>query len=53
MAITCPIELDTRKLREEIESIYGQVAEDPSSDFHFHRGADYAVELRRSDQATP
>jgi len=29
MAIACPVDLDTRKLREEIESIYGGSHETP------------------------
>src|SRR5436190_19833826 len=45
MAIACPVDLDTRKLRAEIQSIYARVAEDPSGDFHFHRGPAYAAEL--------
>ncbi len=45
MAIACPVDLDTRKLREEIQSIYARVAEDPSGDFHFHRGPQYAAEF--------
>jgi arsenite methyltransferase len=45
MAIACPIDLDTRKLRDEIQSIYARVATDQSSSFHFHRGPDYAAEL--------
>ncbi len=44
MALTCPIDLDTRKLRDEIQSIYARVATEPAGDFHFHRGLDYAVE---------
>jgi arsenite methyltransferase len=51
MAIACPADLDTRKLREEIRSIYARVAEDPSGEFHFHRGPDYAVEWLRYDRA--
>ena len=43
MAITCPIDLDTLKLRAEIQSIYARVAEDPSGEFHFHRGPEYAA----------
>jgi ubiquinone/menaquinone biosynthesis C-methylase UbiE len=43
MAIACPVDLDTRKLRDEIQSIYARVATDPSGDFHFHRGPDYAA----------
>jgi SAM-dependent methyltransferase len=51
MAIACPIDLDTRKLREEIQSIYARVATNPSGDFHFHRGPRYAAELLNYDRA--
>lgn len=44
MALACPVDLDVRKLREEIRSIYARVADDPAGDFHFHRGPDYAAE---------
>ena len=44
MAITCPVDLDTGKLRHEIQAIYARVATDPSSAFHFHRGPGYAAE---------
>jgi SAM-dependent methyltransferase len=44
MASTCPVDLDTLRLRAEIESIYRRVAEEPSGDFHFHRGPTYAAE---------
>jgi arsenite methyltransferase len=43
MAIACPIDLDTLRLRAEIQSIYGRVAVDPSGEFHFHRGPEYAA----------
>jgi arsenite methyltransferase len=42
MAIACPVNLDTLKLRAEIQSIYARVAADPSGAFHFHRGPEYA-----------
>src|SRR5437667_9283490 len=45
MAIACPIDLDTLKLRAEIRSIYARVATEPSGDFHFHRGPTYAAEM--------
>ena len=45
MAIACPLDLDIVKLRHEIGSIYSRVAEDPTGDFHFHRGPEYAVRL--------
>jgi SAM-dependent methyltransferase len=44
MASTCPVDLDTLRLRAEIESIYQRVANEPSGDFHFHRGPAYAAE---------
>jgi SAM-dependent methyltransferase len=43
MAIVCPVDLDILTLRREIQSIYARVATDPSSEFHFHRGPDYAA----------
>src|SRR5262245_25882272 len=45
MAIACPVDLDTQKLRAEISKVYAHVAEDPAGDFHFHRGPGYAVEF--------
>ena len=51
MAIACPVDLDTRKLRDEIRSIYARVASDPSGEFHFHRGPDYAAEFLRYHRA--
>jgi SAM-dependent methyltransferase len=44
MAIACPVDLDTSRLRREIQTIYDRVATDPSSEFHFHRGPAYAAE---------
>jgi arsenite methyltransferase len=51
MAISCPVDLDTRRLRDEIQSIYARVADDPSGEFHFHRGPEYAAELLRYDRS--
>src|SRR2546428_12938648 len=51
MAIACPVDLDIRKLREEIRSIYARVASDPAGEFHFHRGPEYAAEFLRYDRA--
>jgi len=45
MAIACPLDLDTIRLREEIRTIYARVATDPAGEFHFHRGPRYAAEL--------
>ena len=49
MAIACPVDLDTLKLRAEIRSIYARVATEPSGNFHFHRGPAYAAEMLRYD----
>jgi SAM-dependent methyltransferase len=43
MALTCPIGFDTDRLRHHVREAYERVARDPSGDFHFHRGALYAV----------
>lgn len=52
MAIACPIDLDTARLRHEIQAIYARVAADPSGEFHFHRGPAYAVEKLGYDAQT-
>lgn len=51
MAIACPVDLDTLKLRAEIQSIYARVAADPSGEFHFHRGPEYAAQRLHYDAA--
>lgn len=51
MAMVCPVDLDTRKLRAEIQSIYARVAADPSGEFHFHRGPEYASTRLHYDAA--
>ena len=51
MPIACPVNLDTLKLRAEIQSIYARVAQDPSGEFHFHRGPEYAARRLRYDAA--
>jgi arsenite methyltransferase len=43
MTIACRVNLDTLRLRGEIQSIYTRVAAEPGSDFHFHRGPQYAA----------
>ena len=50
MALTCPVDLDTLTLRQEIQSIYARVADAPSGDFHFHRGPRYAANLLGYDE---
>ena len=51
MAIACPVDLDTLKLRAEIQSIYARVAVDPTGEFHFHRGPEYAASRLHYDAA--
>ena len=51
MAIACPVDLDTLRLRAEIQSIYARVASEPSASFHFHRGPTYAAEMLGYDAA--
>jgi arsenite methyltransferase len=50
MAVTCPVDLDTARLREEVRSIYSRVAASPDGDFHFHRGAEYAATFLQYDR---
>jgi SAM-dependent methyltransferase len=51
MATSCPIDLDTVRLRAEISTIYARVAVEPGGDFHFHRGPAYAAGLLGYDAA--
>jgi SAM-dependent methyltransferase len=50
MATTCPVDFDTARLRNEIQSIYSRVASAPDGEFHFHRGAEYAATFLRYDR---
>jgi SAM-dependent methyltransferase len=49
MAVTCPVDLDTARLRNEVQSIYARVAAAPDGEFHFHRGREYAEGFLRYD----
>lgn len=44
MSLVCPVDLDSRRLRREVQAMYSRVATEPDGSFHFHRGAGYAVE---------
>lgn len=50
--LSCPVDLDTARLRAEIQSVYRRVATEPGGDFHFHRGPGYAAERLGYDAAT-
>jgi SAM-dependent methyltransferase len=43
MVMVCDLTFDRERLRNEIRSTYGRVAEQPDGDFHFHRGPAYAA----------
>jgi SAM-dependent methyltransferase len=45
VAITCPVNLDVKSLRDEVQSMYSRVAAAPNGEFHFHRGPAYAVRM--------
>jgi arsenite methyltransferase len=51
MPLVCPVDLDRLRLRREIQQMYGRVADAPDGQFHFHRGAPYAVERLGYDAA--
>jgi SAM-dependent methyltransferase len=43
MALACPVDLDSIRLRREVQDMYSRVAVAPDGSFHFHRGPEYAV----------
>jgi arsenite methyltransferase len=43
MSLVCPVDLDSMKLRREVQDMYARVAAAPDGSFHFHRGPDYAI----------
>jgi SAM-dependent methyltransferase len=45
MSVSCPVDLDTVRLRREVAAMYARVATSPDGSFHFHRGPAYAAEL--------
>src|SRR5262245_39320630 len=51
MSLTCPVDLDTVRLRQEISAVYARVATGPDGEFHFHRGPDYAATVLGYDRA--
>ena len=42
-SLSCPVDLDTTKLRAAVSEMYARVAREPEGDFHFHRGPEYAA----------
>ena len=43
MTLTCPVDLDSIRLRREVQDMYSRVAVAPDGSFHFHRGPEYAI----------
>src|ERR1700704_6635362 len=43
MTLVCPVDLDSMRLRREVQEMYSRVAAAPGGSYHFHRGRDYAV----------
>jgi len=50
-SLSCPVDLDTRRLRSAVSDMYSRVAREPDGDFHFHRGPDYAARALGYDPA--
>lgn len=51
MTLTCPVDLDSIRLRREVQEMYARVAAAPGGSYHFHRGPDYAVRWLGYDAA--
>ena len=51
MVMACDLTFDRERLKNEIRSTYGRVAEQPDGDFHFHRGPAYAALMLGYDRA--
>jgi SAM-dependent methyltransferase len=45
MPISCPVEIDPRKIRSEVQAMYSRVVAAPDGAFHFHRGPFYAASV--------
>jgi arsenite methyltransferase len=50
-SLTCPVDLDTKKLHTAVDEMYSRVARDPGGEFHFHRGPEYAARALGYDPA--
>lgn len=49
MAASCPASFDVARLRKQVSQIYDRVAREPTRNFHFHRGPEYACRMLRYD----
>ena len=50
-SLSCPVDLDTKKLRSAVLEMYARVAREPEGEFHFHRGPQYAARALGYDPA--
>jgi SAM-dependent methyltransferase len=44
MALSCPIDFPVDQLRERVRAMYDRLARSPTDEFHFHNGAEYAID---------
>ena len=51
MTLVCPVDLDSLRLRREVQDMYARVAESPDGAYHFHRGPAYASSMLGYDAA--
>ena len=51
MALSCPIGFDAQKLRDEVSKMYSRFVDDPSGEFHFHSGPQFAADYLGYDLA--
>jgi arsenite methyltransferase len=51
MTLECPVDLDSIRLRREVQDMYSRVAVAPDGSFHFHRGPEYAISWLGYDAA--
>ncbi|MGE0811861.1 MAG: methyltransferase domain-containing protein [Vicinamibacterales bacterium] len=50
-SLTCPVQLDTRRLAGAVASTYDRVALDPGAGYHFNVGPEYAASALGYDRA--
>jgi SAM-dependent methyltransferase len=44
-SVSCPVDLNTKKLQTAVVDMYTRVAREPDGEYHFHRGPGYAAQL--------
>ena len=50
-SLSCPVDLDKKRLTSAVFDMYTRVAQEPEGDFHFHRGPEYAARALGYDRA--